>query len=90
MSLTSSFTSGVGAGLAPHAIAAIVGVTPTPTTLEARELAAQAAIARHGGGPRIPWVWITAAGVIGFVLVQVLSQPTREQSRRGDTVRQIV
>lgn len=90
MSLVGSFTHGVGAGLAPHAVATIVGATPTSTTLDAREVAARATIAAYGGPKEIPWVWIVTSVVVGVVLVQVLSQPKREQSRRGDTVRQIV
>lgn len=90
MSLVGSFTQGVGAGLAPHAVATIIGTAPTPTTLEAREVAAQATLARDGGPSAIPWGWVVAGVALGFVAVQVLSSPTRERARRGDTVREIV
>ena len=90
MSLVGSFTTGVGAGLAPHAVATIIGSAPTPTTLEAREVAAQATIARDGGPSPIPWGWIVACVGLGFVVVQVLSSPARERARRGDSRPEIV
>lgn len=78
MSLVGSFTTGVGAGLAPHAVATIVGATPTSTTLEAREVAARATLAAYGGAKEIPWVWIVTSVVGGFVAVQALaSSPAR-------------
>jgi hypothetical protein len=89
MNLVGSFAQGVGAGLAPHAVAQIVGAAPTPTTLEAREVAAQATLARYGGQPTIPWVWIVVAVGAGFVAVQALASPKRERARRGDTLREI-
>ena len=88
VSLVGSFTDGVGRELAPHAVASFVGATPTATTLEAREVAADATIARYGGPREIPWGWIITGVVVGFVAVQVLSSPTRE--RRSDTRPEIV
>jgi hypothetical protein len=87
VSLVGSFTHGVGSGLAPHAVATIIGSTTSSSTLEARAVAAQAAIARYGGAKETPWMWIITSVVVGAVVVQVLSQPTREPARRGDTGR---
>lgn len=90
VSLVGSFASGVGRELAPHAVASIVGATPTASTLEAREAAANATIARYGGPPEFPWGFFITGVVVGFLALEALSSPARGRARRGDNRPEIV